>query len=141
LDLLARRGQRLSVVEVASGGTLAAGLHDAQAADRALTATVAAPTAERLAQLLRLPDARKFDGLSLEEQTRRLADGAAAVTGSDWSLAVGPRGAAPGDRPEILAVLRHPDGRLERFRLDGREPLDRSRITTQLLDQLRRRLR
>ena len=57
LDLLVRRGQTLSVVEVASGGAIAAGLHDTQAAATTLTGALVAPTAERLGQLLRLPDA------------------------------------------------------------------------------------
>ncbi len=77
-----------------------------------------------------------------DESTRRIANAAAAATGSDWSLAIGP----PGDNSQqpqqaIPVILRHPNGTLEDLPAGSHGLLDRSRMATQLLDALRRHWR
>jgi hypothetical protein len=71
-----------------------------------------------------------------------LAAAAAESTSSPWAIVVGEVQQGKDGR-FVEVVVRQPDGRLERLRLGlrGRGELTRDDLTTQLLDQLRRRLR
>ncbi len=141
LELLRRRGQTLVMVEVASGGALTAGLHSADSADNSLGGALVAPTMQQLSLVLKQSEEAVLNGTSSEQQLQQIAAEAARATGSDWSLAIGPRSDLPQERQEFIAVLREPGGAFETLRCEGSGTLDRVRLTTQLLDQLRRRLR
>lgn len=143
VDLLAARRTTLSLAEVGSGGNLAAAISGADGAQRVLAGAYIAPTAEKLRRLLGVSDDRWDAGISPSQRTQRLAIAAAEATASKWSIAVGePR---PDERgvDYVDVVFKLPDGRLEsrKIRFRGTGELARSRLSTQLLDQLRRKLK
>jgi len=143
VSLLERRGEALAVAEVGSGGSLTAGITDTDGADSALTAAYIAPTEDRLRRLLHVPDDEWAKASTNGETTRRLASRTAELTKSEWAVAVGDvRKDANGSR-YVEVVSRSPDGRAEiqRVGLRGTGQYARSRLTTRLLDLLRRKLR
>jgi nicotinamide-nucleotide amidase len=143
VDLLAARDATLALAEVASGGGLAAGLNETDGAGRVLAGAYVAPTEEKLRRLLDVADDQWGRSVSSEQRAGLLAQAAADVTGSQWAIAVGQAAEGQGGARYVEAVFRPPDGRLEgrRLRLRGDGELSRFRLTTQILDQLRRRLR
>lgn len=143
VKLLEARGATLALAEVGSGGSLAAGLSAADGADRVLTGAYVAPTEEKLRRLLRVPEDKWTQSPSGDQRTRLLALAAADLSGSRWAVALGePRPTKDGGR-YVEVVFKPPDGRLEsrRIGLRGAGQWARSRLTTQVFDQLRRRLR
>ena len=141
VELLADRGATLSVAEAGSGGSLAAAISGADGAARILAGAYVAPTAEKLRRLLGIRDGRR--GTSRMKQAERLAEAAAAATASEWAIAVGEPWKNERGTDYVYVVFRLPDGRLEsrQVRFRGAGELSRSRLSTQLLDQLRRRLK
>jgi len=137
VKLLEARGQTLALAEVGSGGALAAALNGARNAQRVLVGAHVAPTQERLRHLLRIgqetPDS---------DPTPRFARAAAEEAASPWAIAVGET--RKGDGGSFVDVaFRLPDGRVESrsIRVQGSDASTRARLITDLLDQLRRRLR
>ena len=143
VELLTARRETLSLAEVGSGGRLAAAISSADGAQRVLAGAYIAPTAEKLRRLLGISDEHWVAGTPRSQRTQRLASAAAEATASQWAIAVGePRPDERGtDYVEIVFKL--PDGRLEsrQIRFRGTGELARSRLSTQLLDQLRRKLK
>ncbi len=141
VELLADSDGTLSVAEVGSGGTLAAALSGARGAHRVLAGAYVAPTAGKLRRLLGVSDDHSDESRS--RQTERLANAAAAATASQWALAVGEPWKDDGGTDYVDVVFRLPDGRLEsrQVRFRGTGELARARLSTHLLDQLRRRLK
>ena len=137
VKLLEARGETLALAEVGSGGALAAALNGARNAPRVLTGAHVAPTHERLRYLLRIsretPDT---------DPTPQFAHAAAEEAASPWAIAIGEiRKGNGGSTVEV--ALRLPDGRVESrsVRVQGSDAAARARLLTDLLDQLRRRLR
>jgi nicotinamide-nucleotide amidase len=143
LRLLEARGETLSLVEAGSGGSLAAALGGADQAGRVVAGAFVAPTDEKLRSLLGVPDERWAAAASSAQRASLLASAAADRTGSRWAVAVGQTQRDDRGAGSVEVAFRLPDGRLEsrRVGLRGDGPSARSRLTTQLLDQLRRRLR
>ncbi len=152
IKLLQERGATLALAEVHSGGSLAAGLSNAdgatavsavRSARRAVAGAFVAPTEEKLRRLLGVHGQKWPQDASNTKRVELLASAAADSTGSQWAIAVGQ--AHQGNRAGryVVVVFRLPDGRLEsrQVSLRGTGQAARSRLTTQLLDQLRRRLR
>ncbi len=140
LQRLVERGQKLALLEIATGGVLANELHAAPFAARALTTTLLAPTSQQIFRLLRIPGPTQPDDTIDQKDLENLAQAAAEVSGADWVMIVGPPVQRNERRLDLPVLLRHPDGSSTQFTLETSEPLDRSRIATQLLDQLRRTL-
>lgn len=140
--LLEGRGATLALAEAGSGGSLVAGVSGADGVDRVLAGAFVAPTEEQLRRLLRVPDAKWTGAATSVQRTALLAQAAAEATGSRWAVAVGEPQQERGAR-YVEVVFKLPDGRLESRRLElrGAGESARARLTTQLLDQLRRRLR
>ena len=139
---LQARGATLALAEAGSGGSLAAAFSQADAAGWVLAGAYVAPTEERLRRLLRVPDDTWAGSTSSTQRIKLLVAAVAGLTGSGWAVAVGdaqPEGSGAG---YVEVGFRLPDGRLEsqKVRLSGPGELARSRLTTQLVDQLRRRL-
>ncbi len=138
---LAASGAMLTLVESGSAGGLAAALDGVDDAWQSLAGAYVAPNEEQLSRLLRVADdewARSKSGLGRLEQ---LAAAAVESTGSRWTIVVGD--VQQGDEGSLVdVVFRHPEGRMERtrFKLRGTGVPARADLTTQLLDQLRRRL-
>lgn len=136
MKLLEARHSTLALAEIGSGGALAAALNGAEGTHHVLIGAYVAPTAERLHQML--------GNDRQTEEAGQLAHEAAATAGSQWTVAIGPvRQEASGGSSFVEVAFRPPDGRVEsrRVRFSGTGQSARERLVTELLDQLRRRLR
>ncbi len=138
VGLLRERGATLSLAEAGSGGAMAAALNGTEGADQILGGAYVAPTEEKLRRILRVADERWGAEAPGEGKAKALAAAAADSSGSPWAIAVGEVRSEDGRAPWVFAAFRKPDGALEVQRVPAR---DRQRLVTQLLDQLRRRLR
>ena len=143
VELLAARDATLSVAEVGSGGSLAAAISGADGTHRVLAGAYVAPTAEKLRRLLGVTDENWATGTSSSQRTQPLAAAVAEATASQWALAVGEPWTNERGVDYVDIVFKMPGGRLEsqQVRFRGTGELARSRLSTQLLDQLRRRLK
>lgn len=141
VELLAERNATLSIAEVGSGGSLAAALSSVDGAQRVLAGAYVAPTMQRLHRLIGVTADKS--GRTPLQQTERLAESAAATTASEWAIAVGEPWKDDRGAEYVNVVLRLPDGRLEgrQMRYSGMSEPARSRLSTQLLDTLRRKLK
>lgn len=143
LKLLEARGATLVLAEVSSGGSLAAALSSADGAHRVLAGAYVAPTMEKLRHLLGVRDGQWTGSTSRGQRIERLAKAAADTTSSQWAVAVGEARRDENGAGYVDVAFKLPGGRFEnrQVRLRGAGELARSRLSTQLLDQLRRRLR
>lgn len=138
LRALARRGVRLAVAEVASGGAVAASLNGWPDARGVVAGTFAAPTAPGLATLLAIATEPLQGADSTEAQVRSLAEAAAARARATWSLALGD-GDGPGGAGSLWCVIQAGDRRIsQRLTLRGTAAVDRASLVTPVLDRLRR---
>ena len=141
VKLLAARGVTLALAEAGSGGGLAAALSGKDGAEAVLAGAYVAPNGEKLRRLLRVPD-EHWSGLSRSQRVKQLATAAAGAAASQWAIAVGGVRQDESHVGYVEVAFKLPDGHLEnrQFRLHGTGELARSRLSTHLLDQLRRRL-
>jgi len=141
--LLQARGATLVLAEVGSNGSLAAALDGTQHAPRVLTGAYVGPTDDNVRRLLRVPDGRWNGAASSAERATVLATAAAELAGSTWAVAVGEPQQGQGGARYVDVVFRQSTGRVDQQRMGLRGSGDSARagLTTQLLDQLRRRLR
>ncbi len=143
LKLLEARGATLVLVEVSSGGSLAAALSNADGAHRVLAGAYIAPTRDKLRRMLGVRDVDWTEITSRSQKIEQLATAAADATASQWTVAVGEAWRDESGTGYVDVIYKLPSGRLEnrqiRFRSGGE--LAGSRLSTQLLDQLRRRLK
>jgi len=132
VDLLRARGATLALAEVGSGGALVAALSAAPEAHQVLAGAYVAPTEDALHHLLHVRGG-----------SARVAVAVSTATGSQWAVLVGPVRQGEGGARYVDVTLKHPDGRLESWpvSLRGSAEMVRLSLSTQLLDQLRRRLR
>ena len=143
VELLAERNASLFLAEVGSGGSLAAAISGADGARRVLAGAYVAPTAERLRRLLDVTDEKWAAGTSSSQRTQQLAVAVAEATGSQWAIVVAEPWADERGVDYVDVIFKTPAGRLEsrKVRFRGTGELARSRLSTQLLDQLRRKLK
>ncbi len=143
LKLLEARGATLVLAEVSSGGSLAAALSNEDSARRVLAGAYVAPTMDKLPRLLGEQNDYWTESTSRVQRIERLATAAADATGSQWAVAVGEAWRDESGTAYVDVVFKLPSGRLEsrKFRFRGTGELAGSRLSTQLLDQLRRRLK
>jgi len=143
LKLLKARGETLALAEAGSGGTLAATLSSADGDGQVLTGAYVAPTMQKLCHLLGTNNDNLLGKTSGGQKIKRLAAAAADATASQWAIAVGEAKRDENGSGYVEVAFKLPDGRLEsqQVRLRGTGELARSRLSTQLLDQLRRRLK
>jgi nicotinamide-nucleotide amidase len=142
VSLLAQRGVTLAIAEAGSGGSLAAALDGVDGAERQVVGAYVARTGERLRHLLRVPEDKWLASAADADKTNLLATELAAAASVPWAVVVGDTQRDEHGSTFVEVVIRHPDGRLERQRLGVRAgEAGRAHLTTQLLDQLRRRLR
>jgi nicotinamide-nucleotide amidase len=139
VKLLENRKMTLSLAEAGSGGALAAATNGVEGANRVLAGAYVAPTQERLRDLLNGRAGPSDGGAS----PRQLARMAADATRSSWAVVVGEVRQGQGDAPFVEVAWRLPNGQVESrpVRLQGSGEPARARLVTELLDQLRRRLR
>jgi nicotinamide-nucleotide amidase len=143
VKLLEARGATLALAEVGSGGSLAAALSNTDGAQRVLAGAFVAATDEKLRRLLRVGDEHWADSMSRSRKAERLAATAADVTASQWALVVGQTWPDENGDVFVTVALKSPDGRMESrpVRLRGAGELARANLSTQLQDELRRKLK
>ena len=143
LNLLKARGEMLALAEAGSGGTLAAALSSADGDGQVLAGAYVAPDVEKLQRLLGVENDNWPGSTSGDQKIKLLAAAAADATASQWAIAVGDAGRDENGSGYVEVAFKMPDGRLEsrQVRLSGSGELARSRLGTQLLDQLRRKLK
>ncbi len=137
VKLLETRGQTLALAEVGSGGALAAALNGARNAPRVLLGAHVAPNQERLRHLLRIAQETADSS-----PTQQFARAAAEEAASRWAIAVGEVRKGDGSS-SVEVAFRLPDDRVESrsLRVSGSDASARARLITDILDQLRRRLK
>jgi molybdenum cofactor synthesis domain-containing protein len=137
---LKARHETLALVEIGSDGALIAALNGAADAHQVITGAYVAPTGAALQRLLGGPAASPSDGAIAMADIAQLA---AVVTNSAWVLVTGPLRQEEGRGRYLEVALRRADGRVDSWRepVRGSAEMVGSRLSTYLLDQLRRRLR
>ena len=142
-NLLKARGETLALAEAGSGGSLTAALSSADANGQVLTKAYVAPTVEKLYHLLNINKDELTGTTPAGRRIKRLAEVVADETTGLWVIVVGEvyRDQSGSDYVEVAFKL--PDGHIEnqKVRLHGTGELARSRLRTQLLDELRRKLK
>jgi molybdenum cofactor synthesis domain-containing protein len=143
IGLLEARGATLALAEVGSGGSLAAALSEADVEHRVLVGAYIAPTIEKLQRLLGVQSENGTGNASSAQQVEQLARATAGAADSQIAIAVGQAWRDENGAAYLAVAFKLPDGRMEnrQFRYRGSGELARTRLVTQLLDQLRRRLR
>ncbi len=136
---LQQRGESLALVEIGSGGSLAAALAGAKESASVVAGAFVAPTVTALSRLLRVAPGQ-LAGLDSLEQAKNLAAAAAVQTGSQWAVCVGPAGIDAQGARSVWIACRLPANQWETVRLPLRDPgeITRSTLATQVLDFLRR---
>jgi len=143
LELLRARNETLALAEVGSGGTLAAAFSNADANGQVLVGAFVAPNLEKLYRLLKIDNDASTKSTSTDKKLNRIALTVANATASQWVIVVGPAHRDENGNGYVEVVFKMPDGHTQSqdVRLRGNAELARSRLSTQLLDQLRRRLK
>jgi nicotinamide-nucleotide amidase len=143
LKLLKARSETLALAEAGNGGTLAAALSVADEDGQVLAGAYIAPTMEKLYYLLAIDKNEGISKTSEDQRPMKLATAVADATASQWVVVVGQVRRDENGSGYVEVAFKLPDGRLEsrQVRLSGSGELARSRLSTQLLDQLRRRLK
>jgi nicotinamide-nucleotide amidase len=143
LKLLNARSQTLALAEVGSGGALAATLSRADGDGQVLVGAYVAPTVKKLRRLLAVNNDDLTGSKFGDQDIKQLLTAAADAPSSQWAIAVGQASRDQNGSSYVKVAFKMPDGRLEsrKVRLRGTGELARSRLSTQILDQLRRRLK
>jgi nicotinamide-nucleotide amidase len=143
LKLLKARGQKLALAEAGSGGILTAALSSADGDGQVLAGAYIAPTIEKLAHLLGIDNDDRTSSTSKDQRIKRLSAAVADATASQWVIAVGEIQRNTNGSGRMVVAFKPPDDSMEirQVRLYGTGENARSRLSTQLLDQLRRRLK
>jgi pimeloyl-ACP methyl ester carboxylesterase len=140
---LAESGQTLAIVEVGSGGSLAAALCHAQHADRVIAGVFVAPTEERLRVVLGVADTA-WQQTPRTEQLTLLASTARTRTGASHVMVLGAVEQDPElDAPRVALVLQSATGgNVNKWqRWSGPTVSAQSGMIAELLDTLRRALK
>jgi nicotinamide-nucleotide amidase len=134
VNLLAKRGERLALVEAGSGGNLAAALSHAEGAAKVLAGTYVGPSIEALQHMLQMPhDDQKAETLALT---------ASRAAESQWAIATGEILRDENGAGYVQVAFKQPGGVDNRkIQLRGAGELAQENLCTQLLDQLRRALK
>jgi nicotinamide-nucleotide amidase len=143
VNLLKIRETTLALVEVGSGGSLTSTLISVNGARQVLAGSYVAPNMEKLRYLLRVPHDQWAKSTSPRQRTKRLAIAAAEATGSQWAVAVGDSWQDKSGDSYVDVSFKLSGDHLEsrKVRLRGIGELARLRLSTQIQDMLRRKLR
>ncbi|MEE3369084.1 MAG: molybdopterin-binding protein [Planctomycetota bacterium] len=143
LARLASHDQTLAIAEVGTAGELTRGLSLVANKRTSLAGAYIAPTEHRLAEILGISSKQWRLAVTDAEKARQLANAAAAACKTSWAVSVGEvqrNDAAPS---QLAIAIRTPDGQLEThtLRFTGNLASSQARLSTSILDLLRRRLR
>jgi len=135
LSLFEARGQTLAIAETGSAGTLTAALSAAPNTAAVLRGALVGPTLDGLAAI-------GLHGDSATPTAPGLAETLARTARTDWAIVTGEVRTSADGRAVIPIALRDPSGRIQTHELPApAAPVAYDRLTTQLLDHLRRRLK
>jgi nicotinamide-nucleotide amidase len=144
-DVVARklrdRGGSLVLVEMGTGGALAAALSSSKESATVLQGAFTSAEPKAMARLLKVQNEKCPD--SPAEMARFFGNAAAEQTGCGWVIAVSPVVSSAGQGGKSLWVaLRFPNGHWEDQRFGERDATDAARamLTTQILDFVRRKV-
>ncbi|MGE5610328.1 MAG: molybdopterin-binding protein [Bacillota bacterium] len=138
--LLAARGTTLTLVEVGSGGSLAARFSSADTACKVLGGAYAAASEEKVKQMLPVATSTRVGAALSDEEAVIAAIPKPIATG--WVILVGELQQDKNGSRYVNVVYRLPDGSLDKQRIAFRgDEAARSGLATQIWDHLRRRLR
>jgi nicotinamide-nucleotide amidase len=140
VDLLAKRRETLSVVEIGSGGSVVAAISGGgQQPASVLDAGYVASTSAKMWAMFR-DNINSNAKESTKDEVVQLAKLASAQSQSNWVIVIGTR--QENDSGVVEVAFRQPNEQIEtmRFPLRDNGRSSRSRLTTMVLDQLRRRL-
>ncbi len=136
IQLLAQKNRTLALAEVGSSGYLAAALNQMPGAERVLTGAFVAPSTKKLLQLVEASPVPIKDTTT----TDRLAKATAQATGCNLTLVIGPVQRPADKSPYVdVAIMKNSDLDIQQMRVHGSGELAHARLTTQVLDLLRRR--
>jgi nicotinamide-nucleotide amidase len=143
IKLLEARGATLALIEVGSGGSLAAALSGADGADRVLAGAFVASKEDKMRRLLGVSDNEWTNSASAGQRVESLVATAAKVTASQWVIVVGEVRRDEGNTGYVTVGFRRSGGNYEsrKIRVRGSGELARSRLSTQLLNEFHRKLR
>ncbi len=130
--------ETLVLAEVGSGGHLAAALDDVAGSDRLVAGAFVAPTTETLARLLQMPAGELGKGGPATAQA--LAAAAVRLARCKSALAVGPVESDQQSAKHVWVAFKSPDDRwqTQRMMIQDSSEISRSRLTTQVVDWVRR---
>ncbi len=137
---VAARGQSVSLAEVGSCGALAVGLAQSEVGRRTIVGDFVAPSQPQLQQMLQIPSDR-WATASSRDRLELLATAVGERTHSDWVIVVGEAtSSALTPNQQVAVLIKSPDGKMIHSQLPWADlsPAHRDRLTTQLLDYVRR---
>jgi len=141
VNLLRARAASLVLVEIGSGGRLAASLSGVPNIDQLLKAAWVAPTEERMRQTLEIPERDWSAWKSGVERMKGLARAAQARTRSQYVVAIGERGLDEAGKSSVWMAFGSSPAELQAQRLPAQgTPEAAPHLVTQILDRLRRHL-
>ncbi len=143
LSRLASLKQTLAIAEVGTAGELVRGLSRSADTPESLAGAYIAPTDHRLGQILNIAPTQWQRALTRTEKVQQLAHAVSAACNSTWAVSVGEvqrKDAAPS---ELAIAIRTPDGQVDThtLRFTGSLTSSQARLSTSILDLLRKRLR
>lgn len=135
--LLKERGEELGLAEIASGGSIGSAISSANGSEEVLAGTYMAPDWSSICRLMKTSSRHSFADGQIELLAGYLAD----PGNSRWAVVVGPVVDESSSAYANIAI-RSAEGETTAFRVPvrGRDPMSRARLTTRILDELRKRL-
>lgn len=143
VNLLKGNKTRLALIEAGSGGSLTAAINGVDDAREVLAGAYVAPSLEMLGRMLDGEEDLPNERAAPTDEMLRMVEAAAAKTGAGCVVVVDEARRDLMRQLYIEAMLSVPDKpvMLTRLSSGGSGETARQRLTTQLLDQLRRRLK
>ncbi len=142
VGLLKEQNARLTLAEMASGGSVESALSGARNASSVLTGAYIAPDYAALCRLAKIPEEPRAAARADTRPVERLADLLSDAASRQWAVVVGPPAPGEGDSAEVNVAIRPPDGPALVVPLTarGNDPPGRARLATQIVNELRKRL-
>ena len=142
LDLLRARETSLVLVEIASGGRLAASLAPLAGAAQVVKGSYVALTDEQMRRLLNVPEGRWSAAGSDADRLQMLAECARECAQAQWAIVVGPVSGQPGDQPGARVGWGEAGvgWSTQRLPIQGSGELVQANLVTQILARVRRHL-
>ncbi len=142
VGLLKERRARLTLAEMASGGSVESALRGAKDAESVLTGAYVAHDYPALCRLAKIPEEPQAAGQAGIRPVERLADLLSDAASRQWAVVVGSPTHGEGGSDEVNVAIRPPDGPTAVVPLTarGNDLPSRTRLATQVVDELRKRL-